>query len=95
MNYEARLQKQGLTSLKKRIFRGDFIQQYKFQHNLDKINWFIPQVNAPAITSTGPSASIRGHKSRLEREIIHHCEPRYHFFTNYWNSLPRDIIEAR
>jgi hypothetical protein len=99
LNYEARLQELGLTTLEKRRLRGDLIQQYKFHHNFDKINWFVPQVNAPAITSTGPAASIRGHKFRLEREIIHHCEQRYQFFTNrivpYWNSLPRDIIEAR
>ncbi len=98
LNFEARLQKLGLTSLEKRRLREDFIQQYKFQHNFDKINWFVPQVNAPAITSTGPAASIRGHTFRLEREVIHHCEPRFQFFTNrivpYWNSLSRDIIEA-
>ena len=88
----------GLTTLENRRIRGDLIQQYKLNYNLDKVNWYNPQIEAPSLSNVGPAASVRGHKFRLEREIVHQCEPRHNFFTKrivpYWNNLPKDVVEA-
>ena len=38
-NYEKRLEILGLTDLKTRREKGDFIQIYKIVHGLEKVNW--------------------------------------------------------
>ncbi len=98
LHYEARLRILGLTTLENRRIRGDLIQQYKLNYNLDKVNWYNPQIKVPSLSNVGPAASVRGHKFRLEREIVHECGSRHAFFTirivPYWNNLPKDVVEA-
>jgi hypothetical protein len=48
----------GLTTLENRKISGDLIQQYKLHHNLDKVNWYNPQIEAPLLSNVGPAASV-------------------------------------
>ena len=82
-NYAARCRILGLTSLKERRVRGDMIQFFKFERNLDLINWH-----------HGP---LRGNRrARLFRELVKNCEARFNWFGNriagHWNALPSHVI---
>ncbi len=97
--YEDRLKRMNLTTLEIRRLRGDLIQEYKIMNQLDEIIWFKQPNQAPSLASSGPSGNLRGHKHRLEREIVQNCQPRHDFFTNritkHWNELPMEIVEAK
>ena len=58
-----------------------------------------PNIAAPALNSTGPAASIRGHAHRLERQAVKDCARRAYFFSNrmvpVWNSLQEHIVNAK
>ena len=93
LSYYDRLEKLRLTTLKKR--RGDAIQNFKITKGLNKVEYVVPNRVAPAINSTGPAASIRGHAHRRERQAVKGCDQREFFFSirivSVWNSLPKQI----
>lgn len=95
---EDRLTKLRLTTMETRRTRGDIIQFYKLKNGIESINWHHPPSIASALLSSGPAASTRGHRHRLERELVKNCAQRDNFFTNrivnVWNNLPKEIIEA-
>ena len=92
--YEKRLERLGLTDLKTRRERGDFIQIYKIVHGLEKVNWSEEnKILRPDQNITG-----RRHPFQLSRERTSGNEPRTHFLLNRmatpWNNLPKDIALA-
>ena len=92
--YEKRLERLGLTDLKTRRERGDFIQIYKIVHGLEKVNWCDGNnILRPEQNKTG-----RRHPFQLSRERTSGNEPRTHFLLNRmatpWNNLPKDIALA-
>ena len=88
-SYEKRLELLGLTKLEDRRRRGDCIQKYKLDTQLETVEW----TNPPLIIEP-----MRGHPARLRRELVHSCEQRHHFFTNrivsQWNGLPRSAVAS-
>lgn len=86
-NYSERLKLLGLTTLAERRSRGDCIQWFKIARGLDEVEWLTEPL------SVGP---IRGHRSRLRREIVRNCGQRFSFFSNRivneWNSLPDQVV---
>ena len=98
LNYEERLVKLNLTTLSTRRARGDIIQFFKFNKEIDHIDWHYPPKSASSMGTLGPASSIRGHKRRIIREKIRNCAQRHNFFfnriANTWNSLPTEIVEA-
>lgn len=92
--YESRLKRLGLTKLVHRRERGDLIQQFKFSHGIDDINFSVPQIPVP---SQG-IYQMRGNSMRLERQDVRNCEERNEFFTNRvvsrWNVLPESAVKA-
>ncbi len=53
---------------------------------------------APSLASSGPAGSIRGHKIRIEIEIVKNCDQRKHFLTNRvanaLNKSPGEVFHA-
>ena len=98
LSYQNHLKKLNLTTLETRRQRGDMIQYYKFNRNIEEINWFKEPQKASSLKSDGPATSIRGHKHRLECEKTIKCLRRFNFFANRivnkWNRLPSDAVEA-
>jgi hypothetical protein len=92
--YEDRLQRLRLTTLEDRRLRGDLIEQFKISHQIEEVDFFIPQVQ-PASHGT---YSLRGHSRRLERQFVRGCEERHNFFTNRvvapWNALSQSAVDA-
>jgi hypothetical protein len=90
MNYENRLKKLGLTTLAERRERGDLIQFFKINNDIDKVKWHHP----PQILNT----NTRGHNLKFERQLTKTSEARFRFFTNRvihkWNELPRYVVES-
>lgn len=88
LSYEERREKLGLTSLSIRRDRGDMIQKFKIDNNLDVIRWVSP----PLMVSRG------NRRPKLRREIVKNCNQRHNFFinriVNNWNNLPDDVIDA-
>ncbi len=99
LTYEERLKRMNLTTFETRRLRGDLIQQYKIINRIDEINWFKQPNQAPSLAYNGPCSSLRGHRYRMEREIVRNCQPRHDFFTNritkHWNELPTELVEAK
>lgn len=88
LSYEERCGKLCLTSLSVRRDRGDMIQKFKVDRNLDVIKWVSP----PKVVSRN------NRRPQIRKEIVKNCNQRYHFFTNRiannWNSLPDNVINA-
>ena len=88
-DYETRCTKLGLTSLRQRRIRGDLIQKYKIDNDIDSVNWHIVPRSIP------PSY---GHRTRFHREIVSSCLVRQNFFNNrvasHWNALPDNVAHA-
>ena len=72
LDYSARREAMGLTSLETRRLRGDLIQFFKIVNELDKINWY------STLIWSEPRANKR---SQLRREI-NSTSPRHNFLTN-------------
>ena len=90
LDYEDRLKRLRLPSLKYRRFRGDIIETYKYTHNLYKLT------NSPIKLDTS-NINTRGHSFKLKKSSCNK-NIRSKFFTervvNSWNSLPEDIVNA-
>ena len=93
--YEERLKRLGLTDLKTRRERGDFIQIYKLVHGIDKVNW----CDKNNILRPNQIPDGRRHHFQLSRERTTGNEPRTNFLLNRmttpWNNLPKEIALAR
>ena len=89
LNYEARCNYFNLSSLKMRRLRGDLIQKFKFENNIESINWYVKPKSTPPRSS---------HRSYFIRELVKNCRERSHFFNNrianQWNSLPDNIVNS-
>jgi ribonuclease P/MRP protein subunit RPP40 len=93
--YSERLKKLGLTTLAERRARGDLIQKFKLENELDDIEWhFPPTTKAPSKTRRGQAGQQR---PQLVPEINFHCLPRANFFNNRivtdWNDLPAVVVD--
>jgi hypothetical protein len=88
-DYNARLERMGLTTLETRRKRGDLIQMFKITRGADIVAW-----NRKPLWSQ-PRETKR---SQLRREIVSSCQQRHHFFINRiandWNKLPDEIVES-
>jgi len=91
LNYEARLQKLGLTTLKERRHRGDMIEVFKLLEGIENIdcNQFFS-----AATSC---YDLRGHNRRLVK-IRPRLDARKYLFSQRivtaWNNLPASVVHA-
>jgi hypothetical protein len=89
LSYEERLAKLNLTTQEKRRNRDDLIQFFKFNSNINIINWH----KEPAI-----NGNIRPRKNSNQHSLIKPplfiCPQRENFFTyrvvKSWNSLPQE-----
>ena len=84
LEYDARLNKLNMLSLEERRYRGDMIQQFKFKHGLNIINWH-----------TGDKPSTHTYNTRHHNLLlgeINHSNFRHNFFLNRivndWNNMP-------
>ncbi len=70
------------------------IQNFKILKGIKKVDLNAP----PSLASSGPAGSLRGHKMRIEIEIVKKCDQRKHFLTNHvanaWKKLPGEVIRA-
>jgi hypothetical protein len=91
LTYEQRLKRLEMISIEDRHKRGDMIQMYKINKNIDKVLWQQP------IEYLG-EAGTRGHKQRIRRQLTKKSNSRYHFFKNRvteeWNGLTKEIVES-
>lgn len=98
-SYKDRLAVLGLPTLCERRKRGDLIQLFKLENEINKINWVRPPAHCSSISQSGPAQGIRGHKRRISGQTSTNCAQRDHFFTNRvvndWNNLPFAAINAR
>ena len=89
LSYEERLTNLGLTTLEVRRERGDLIQLFKIEKEIDKITWVSPYTRGPP---------RRGNRAQLRKETVQNCQQRYNFFSNRvvnnWNSLPESVVDA-
>ena len=87
--YEDRCKKFNITSHAERRTRGDLIQFYKIDQNIDEVNWHAAPILRP------PRG---GHRGYYEKEMVRNCEVRSNFFNNRivskWNSLPDTVVFA-
>jgi hypothetical protein len=71
---------------------------FKILKGIEKVDFNAPVKLAPSLASSGPAGSIRGHKIRIEIEIVKNCDHRKHFLTNRvanaWNKLPGEVVRA-
>ena len=86
--YEERCRLWNIQTLRRRRVRGDLIQKFKIEKNLDKVNWFM---EPPAIFK--PSG-----RKKFHREPLTGCDQRYEFFNKSskfaWNALPEWVVEV-
>ena len=79
-----------LTSLSMRRTRGDLIQKYKLENNLEVINWH----NKPLSISARAN-----HRVKYHRELVRNCSQRHNFFNNRianaWNALPNNVTDSK
>ena len=76
--YEERLKRLGLTNLKTRRERGDFIQIHKLVHDLEKVFWYHENM----ILRPGQKKVNRRHTFQLSRKHARGNEPSTHFLLN-------------
>ena len=90
LNYQERLKRFKITTIKERRIRGDLIQYYKIKNGLDSIN-FIKQAKI--------LKSKRPHSQKIDREAFNNCTYRHNFLTNRistnWNRLPSKVVESK
>ena len=88
LDYEERLKKIRLPSMKYRRERGDMIEVYKYTHGL----YSTPQ---PFTVETNKT---RGHSLKIKKQQPK-AKPRQAFFSirieNNWNSLPEHIVNTK
>ena len=91
LSYQNRLERLGLTDLKTRGERVDFIPIYKIVHGLEKVNW----CNENKILKPERNIKCRRHQFQLSRERTSRNEPRTHFLFKImatpWNNLPKNL----
>ena len=81
LEYEDRLKVLKLTTLEVRRLRGDLIKVFKIMKGFEYVE--LIGLNAvDSIKSLGPGSAVRGHQMRIKSEIVSHCLPRKHFFSN-------------
>ena len=89
LSYEKRCEAWNITSLDIRRTRGDLIQKFKLEKQIDDAHWHIKPTSIP------PRA---GHRKRFHRKIVRSCLPRHNFFknrvVNQWNELADYAVEA-
>lgn len=95
--YDQRRNLWQIQSLEERRKRGDLIQFFKIDKEVDKINWFNQPQKASSLSSTGPANAIRGHNQRYTREITRNTS-RQSFFVNRtiknWNALSQECVDS-
>jgi hypothetical protein len=88
-DYKERCKIWDIQPLEVRRIRGDLIQKFKFNKDLDSITWHTPIQTVDGRCDRGP---------QLRREIVKNCDPRHYFFNtrvaNQWNALPSEIVNA-
>ena len=98
LDYQDRLNILGLTTLEARRQRGDLIQTFKVLRGYEKVEFNKPIELTPSLNQDGPASNLRGHKLRIEQELVKNCEQRKQFLLNRvqdaWNKLPNDFVQA-
>ena len=93
LSYKERLEALQLTTLKTRRLRGDLIQYFKFDRNINTITWHRSNPPVPPF-----SHCLRGPSHKVRRQFIKNCKQRDNFFLNrivpYWNDLPELVIQS-
>jgi hypothetical protein len=107
LEYEERLKRLRLTTLKDRRLRGDLIEMYKVMCGRESINWVKPLNLRKNVEISGPAANTRGNSLNMRRESFSSkirnsfcswATIRDNFFVNRvvqnWNSLPNSIVTS-
>ena len=98
MQYETRLAKLNLPSLKDRRMRGDLIRCYKFINGFNSMNWFYGGQPETRLNKSQLSVKTRGHQQRLESQFSK-LDTRRHFFSNRvvnnWNKLDSTVVSDK
>jgi hypothetical protein len=98
LSYVERLKKFNLTTLKERRERGDAIQQFKFNKDINIINWHYPVGKTNRGNTEGPVNSVRGLNHRQSSQLTN-SKQRENFFSNrivhIWNNTPSDLWKAK
>ena len=68
LEYEERLQRLDLTSLKDRRLRGDIIEKYKVISSIGSIEWVKPINLRRNVDISGPALNVRGNSLSMRRE---------------------------
>jgi len=88
LEYEERLKKVDILSMRHRRIRGDMIEAYIYTHEMYHTN---------QILVLDPDTTRRGHNFKLKTRLSR-TATRQHFFSNRvakdWNSLPWDVVNA-
>ena len=104
--YEDRLKKLSMTTLKDRRIRGDLIEMYKVMSSRESIDWVKPLNLRKNVDISGPAVSVRGNSLSMRREsfssrVRNFCSwatKRDNFFLNRvvqtWNSFPNSIVTS-
>ena len=87
LNYEARLQKLGLTTLTERRHRGDMIEVFKLLEGIEDID--CNQFFSPATSCY----ALRGHDRRLVKTRPR-LDARKFFLVTSWNNLPASVVHT-
>ena len=66
--YEDRLKKLSMTTLKDRRIRGDLIEMYKVMSSRESIDWVKPLNLRKNVDISGPAVSVRGNSLSMRRE---------------------------
>ncbi len=71
----------------KKVFKG-----------IEKVDLNAPLKLASSLASSDPTESLRGHKIRMEMEIVKNCDKKKHFLikcvANALNKLPVEVVHA-
>ncbi len=75
--------------------RGDLIQTFKVPTVYDKVDFDIPIELTPSLNQAGSAGNLRGHKLRIEQELVKNSEQRKQFLLNRvqdaWNNLSMTV----